>query len=214
MKLAVFALAYAASLAVPAVLYLLPLGGFTGVYSVSVICGITAFTIFANQFILASRPAFLVAALGQKRLLALHQTLPVVGFAAAFAHRTIKEALGMDTENLQTALGGTALAVFVAAILAAAFLMANTFWMRWGPLKAARTAFQAKTGFSYKRMREIHNITVAAVVVVLAHALLASTSDFAANPAGASWMILWFVLSLGCYVRYRASGRKTGKAAA
>jgi predicted ferric reductase len=209
MKTLAFALAYAASLAVPSVLYLIPLGGFTGAYSVSVVLGLAAFTIFANQFLLASRPAFLVSALGQKRLLTLHQTLPAVGLAAAVAHRTVKGMVGMDLESPQAALGGIALLVFFLAVLAAAFLMANTFWMRAGALKAARTAFQAKTGLTYKRMRAVHNVTVAAVVLVLVHALLASSSDFAVNPTGAAWLVFWLVLCLGSYARYRVSGRKS-----
>jgi predicted ferric reductase len=194
---------------VPAiVLYLASLGSWQGAYSVSVILGVTAFTLLCDQFILASRPAFVVEALGLKKLLSFHASMPIPILLVAFVHRTIKFAVGFEDSGAQAELGGAAFWIFLVAILLALFLMANTFLMRTNAVKALRDGVYSKTGLDYKKMRFLHNLTVAAALVLIVHVLLASSSSFAGNPAGASWMIVWLAFSLGLYARYKLRGRK------
>ncbi|HRY74055.1 MAG TPA: hypothetical protein P5165_12600 [Spirochaetia bacterium] len=225
MKKTVFCLAYFLAPVPPAILYLWSLGWYLDAYSASVALGVFAFVFLSSQFILASRPRFAVEALGLKGLLSFHGTMPLVALLLAGAHRALKvglapgsgregllaAGLGFSEDTLQATLGAAAWWLFAAALLAAVLLLANTFWMRMGALKRFRAWAYAKLGLDYGRARLAHNLTVAAGLVVLAHAGLASSSDFSRNPAGAAWLLGWFALSLGLYLRYRLRGR--GKAA-
>lgn len=224
MKKTVFCLAYFAAPLPPALLYLASQGWYLDAYAASVALGVFAFVFLSSQFLLASRPRLAVEALGLKGLLSFHGTMPLVALVLAGAHRVLKvglapgsgregllaAGLGFSEDTPQAILGGTAWWLFAAAVLAAVLLLANTFWMRVGALKRFRAWVYAKLGLDYGRARLAHNLTVAAGLVALAHAGLASSSDFSRNPAGAAWLFGWFALSLGSYMRYRLRGR--GKA--
>lgn len=226
MKRLSFFAAYFAAPVPPVLLYLSSQGWYLDAYAASVVLGVFAFVLFSNQFILASRPRLAVEALGLKGLLSFHGTMPLVALLLAGAHRTLKvgaapgsgreglfaNGLGFSGESLQASLGGTAWWLFAVAILGAVLFLANGFWMRIGALRRLREKVYAKAGLNYGRARLAHNLTVAAGLVVLAHAGLASSSDFSRNPLGAAWLLAWFALSLGLYLRYRLRGR--GKAAA
>lgn len=215
MRKLLFAAAYAATVLIPGLLYLAPLGGpavaLQDPYGYSVLLGAAAFAVLSNQFLLAARPSAAVAALGLKPLLAFHGTMATVGLLLAASHLTLKVlVLGYPTDTLQARLGAAAFAVFLATIFAAAFLMANTFWMRIPALKRFKDGVYKKLGLSYQKMRTIHNATAAAGVLVLLHVLLASSSDFFANPAASVWVLLWSLFCLGAYLRYRLRGRAGG----
>lgn len=208
MKKVLFFLGYALTPVIPAFLYLRSLGqGFSG-YTVSVVLGITAFTLIADQFILAARPGFAVKAVGAKTLLKIHQTAPVIALVLAGAHKLVKEANGFSDESFQASFGGIAWWTFAALLAAAVLFMATTFLMKIKPLSALKAFVQQKLGLSYKRLRVLHNIAVAAAVVLAVHVSLASTSNFAANPVGIVWMLAWMAFSLGLYLAYRIRGRK------
>lgn len=215
MKKLLFAAAYAATVLLPGILYLAPLGGLIlalqDPYGLSVLLGSAAFAVLSNQFFLAARPAQAVAALGLKPLLAFHGTMATVGLLLAASHLTLKALiLGYPTNTLQAGLGVAAFALFLAAILSAAFLMANTFWMKIPALKRFKEWKYRKLGLTYQKMRAVHNATVAAGILVLLHVLLASSSDFFANPAASAWALLWSLFCLGAYLRYRLRGRAGG----
>lgn len=194
--------------AIPACLYVLSAGSGLDAYTVSVVLGVYAFTLATGQFLLASRPAWATRALGTKALLSLHGTVPVAVVILAFAHRTLKEAVGFSDDTLQATFGGIALVTFAAIIVFSVLFMANTFLMKNQQLKKFREWTYAKTRLTYPLARMLHNVAVIAGVIVLTHVLLASTSSFAANPAGVAFMIVWAAYSLGSYVIYRLRGRK------
>ena len=203
-------LLYLLSLTIPVTLYLLALGGGFDSYSLSVILGISAFIMVGNQFILASRPRFVVSAFGTKGILSFHGTMPVFILIFAGTHKILKEFNGFSDETLQGSLGGTVWWLFLAVTILTVLLMANTFWMKIKPLSSFKKWTYKKTGLNYKIMRVLHNITVVAAVLIMVHVLLASTGSFSDNPAGILWMIGWMILSLAMYLVYRLHGRTTG----
>ena len=229
MKRILFISLYAATLLVPASLYIGTFGWGSMPYSLSMLFGTVAFMIFVNQFLLAAKPRAAVEALGTKGLLSFHGTMAFLGIVAAVFHRLLKVGLlpgkqpsedsastwnsllygvGFSEYSIQAVLGQVALILFFLAVLLAAFLMANTFWMKIAAFKRFKDwAFRALK-LTYPRMRLVHNVVVAATALVLVHVLLASTSDFTVNPFGASWMIAWTAFSFGAYLRYRIAGRK------
>lgn len=193
--------------AIPAAVYLIALGAPVGLYSLSVVCGVAAFIYLCNQYLLASRPAFAMKALGAKGLVALHSAMPIVIVALAIAHRFLKAAAGFDTESLQAEFGAAALAIVAAAIVFTVLLMAATPLSAFEPLKRFKAWVYRRAGLDYKKARLIHNITVAAAPLLLAHVLLAGSGSFSINPAGAMLLAGWAAVSLAAYARYRIRGR-------
>jgi len=209
MKRSLFFIAYAATPSIPAILYLRYSGGGFNAYAVSVALGVTAFILICNQFILASRPAFAVKALGLKGLLAFHGAMPLVILVVAAVHRLLKEAAGFPLESAQAKVGAAAWWVFAAAAAFAILFLASFNLPVMTKLKALRAWAQERYHLGYKLARAFHNVTVAGALTVIIHAMLASSSEFTANPLGAAWLLAWAGLSLGMYARYRIRGRKT-----
>ncbi|OHD22372.1 MAG: hypothetical protein A2Y38_22095 [Spirochaetes bacterium GWB1_59_5] len=214
MKRAAFFLAYFLTPAIPAFFYINAAKSGFGVYSSSVLLGITAFILLCNQFILAARPGWVVSALGLKSLLAFHGTMPLVILVMAGMHRGLKASAGFPLDSAQAIIGSLSFLVFVLAAIFAILFLANISLPVAAGLRALRKWAQDHWGFSYKLARSFHNITVVAGVAIMVHVLLASSSDFTANPVGVLWMIAWLLMSLGLYARYRLRGRKVPAARA
>lgn len=202
-----FYLAYFLSPIIPLAFYFGTLGWPVNLYGLSVVLGVAAFVFLCNQFILAARPAWAIKTVGQKALIRFHSTMPIVIVAIAAGHRIAKQIVGLDVESPQALLGFGALLLLTVVIVFTVLFMATTFWMKLEFLKKLKAWVYGKTGLDYKKSRALHNITLLIAPVLLAHVLLASSSDFAANPIGFFVMIAWMLISLGTYLRYRIKGR-------
>jgi len=208
MKRAVFYIAYFLTPVVPAFFYINATSSGVDAYSVSVALGVVAFVLLCNQFILASRPGWVVTALGLKKLLAFHGTMPLVILAIAGMHRGLKAGVGFPLDSAQAIIGSLSFLVFVLAAVFAVVFLATINLPAALKLREFRKWAQDHLGLSYKLTRAFHNVTVLAGIAIAVHVLLASSSDLASNPAGAVWMVAWLLLSLGLYARYRLHGRK------
>ncbi len=213
MKRIPFLLAYLLSPVIPAALYITQAGGGMDSYTLSVGLGVYAFIMIFNQLILASRPGFAVSALGVKGLLVLHGTAPFFIIAIAAAHRLLKASYGFSLDSRQATLGAIAWWTFIAAAVFALLFIANFKLPFLAGIRKLRTWAADTFKLTYKASRAFHNVTVAACAVLVTHVLLASSSDFTANPAGAAWMTVWATLALGTFLRYRIRGRPTPKIA-
>ena len=207
MKRVLFYLGYLATFAIPLTLYYGAVGGYLDSYTASVLAGVTAFVLVCDQFILASKPGFAVRALGSKGLLALHRTAPAALILIVTTHLLLKRLAGFGITSLRALLGIAAYFILILLAAFAAVIMANTVLSRVGFLAAFKKGFTERTGMTYKKARDLHNLFAFMALLVLVHALLASTADFSMNPAGTAWLVFWFTLSLAMYVRYRLTGR-------
>ncbi|HUW71501.1 MAG TPA: hypothetical protein VMX33_14840 [bacterium] len=214
MKRVMFLVVYFLTPVVPIVLYLWSVGTGFDSYSISVTLGITAFILLCNQFILASKPSFAVAALGAKRLQTMHSTVPAFILIFAGVHKILKESNGFSEDTLQSRFGAATWLLFAIVIISTVLFMANTFWFKLAIVKNFRAWVYATFKLSYKGARLMHNLTVLAAIMILVHVLLASSGSLAANPAGIAWMCVWMLLSLSMYGRYRMRGRPVPKIAA
>lgn len=214
MKRTTFFVAYFLTPVVPIALYMRSVGTGLDSYSVSVALGITAFILLCNQFLLASKPAFAVAALGARKLVTMHSTMPVFILLLAGVHKVLKELNGFSEDTLQASFGAATWWLFAIVIVAAVLFMANTFWFKLAVVQNLRKWVYATFKLTYKTSRLLHNLTVLAAVLILVHVLLASSGSLAANPAGIAWMCGWMVLVLAMYARYRMLGRPVPKIAA
>lgn len=214
MKRMAFFIAYFLTPSIPVFFYMNATKSGFGLYSFSVLLGIAAFILLCNQFILASRPGFAVAALGLKSLLAFHGTMPFVILSMAGIHRGLKASVGFTLDSVQAVIGSVSFLVFVLTALFAVAFLANFNGPAALKLRGFRKWAQERLGLGYKLTRAFHNVTVVAGMAIMVHVLLASSSDFSANPVGAGWMVAWLALSLGSYARYRLNGRKAPAARA
>ncbi|PKL09041.1 MAG: hypothetical protein CVV51_05885 [Spirochaetae bacterium HGW-Spirochaetae-7] len=212
MKRILFLAAYLLSPAIPVAIYVSSLGGSIDPYTLSVGLGVYAFIMICNQLILASRPGFAVSALGIKGLLTLHGIAPFFILAIAATHRMLKELSGFPDDTVQATFGAVALLTFAAAVVFALLFIANFRMPFQAAIRKLRTRAAEAFKLTYKASRAFHNVTVAACAVLVTHVLLASSSAFSANPAGAAWMAAWATLAIGMFLRYRIRGRPTPKA--
>ena len=201
MKKKVFYPLYFGLPVLPAFFYVWRAGSAFDSYSVSIALGVFVFCMVCNQFILSSRPRFAISALGLSGVLRLHRIMPAFIIVLAFAHRTLKAANGFVFSSVQALFGIAAWRIFLFAALAAFAFMTGS--------STLRDKVFAWTGLTYAKMRSFHAVTVVAGVIVMAHMLLASSSSFSKNPAGAGILLVWMGVSLGMYVDYRRKGRRT-----
>ncbi len=207
MKRALFMLWYILWPLIPVYLYLRTTGTEINQYALSVILGVYAFVWLSNQFILAAKPKFLVEILGTKGLLNLHSTMPIVIVGLAGLHRILKVSYGFSLETIQARFGGFSWWLYACIILFTLLVMANTKLMHISVLKNFKDFIYRKTGLTYKRARLLHNFAVLGALTLSIHMPMASSSDFSYNPWGSSFLMLWMLVSLILYVRYRLRGR-------
>jgi len=234
MKRIPFYFLYASTIVPPVLLYLLALGSPGTAYTLSMTLGVCSFMILANQFILASKPAFAVKALGMKGLLSLHSTMPIVAVLFAVAHRALKvglveskvpasspiaarsrpviEALrgglGFADDTSQTTPGSIALIVAIALSVVAVVFIANTVFMRIKPLADLKSWVYKKTGLSYRSFRLIHGLVVFSAVALIIHVAMATSGPTSRLPLGFAWSVAWMALALVVFARYKIKAVK------
>ena len=193
--------------ALPLFFYLQAPGFALDTYTLSIILGVFAFMLVCGQFFLAGRPSIAIKALGQKGVIALHSTAPVIILVLALIHKLLKESNGFGDDTFQARFGSVAWWIFAIVIVLTSLFMANTFWLKIPFLKNLKTFVYKKTGLTYKGARLMHNITVLAGIAILIHVFLASSSDVQVNPVGFTIMAFWMLFSLIVYFNYRLKGR-------
>ncbi len=196
---------------VPAYFYLASMGFPLDSYGLSILFAVFAFMYVGNQYLLASSPRWLISALGHRLIASLHAITPLAILAFALTHKFLKELNGFSDETAQGKLGGLSWGIFLLATVIAVFLMANVPLSRVAPFAAFKKWVYARFGVTYRSLRGFHNVVVIASGLIVAHVVLASTSSFSGNPVGTSILLVWMVVSIGFYVKYRLSGRKRGK---
>lgn len=177
------------------------------VYSLSVVLGVFSFVWLSNQFILAAKPGLIVHMLGTKGLMNLHSFMPIIILVMAGFHRVLKIAYGFNPNSGQAVLGALAWWLYGIIIVLTLLLMAHTNLMKVPFLKAFREWVYAKTGLTYKRARLFHNVTILGSFVLMVHMALATSSQLSQNPWGSGFLLLWMLISLALYLRYRLRGR-------
>lgn len=207
MKKISFLLVYFLTPSIPVFLYLRSSGFILDSYSFSIVAGVYAFILLCNQFILAARPSPAVAALGLKGLLSFHSSMAFLVLALAVVHRALKMDVGFSFDTLQATLGAVVWWVFFFTMVFAVLFMANTFILKIEFFVKFKRFVMQSTHLTYNGARIVHNITVPAGIGILIHVVLASSSNFTANPSGLGYMVVWMLFSLLFYFGYRLKHR-------
>lgn len=193
---------------IPVIFYVIGAqAGFDG-YGVSVVFGVYAFVLVCNQFYLATQPSFLLKLLSAKQIRNLHMSSPLVLLVLACAHLSLKLIVGFTLSTTQAIVGLAAFILFVLGVFSAMLLFANTLLTRKPAFTHLKNTIYSKTGLNLQKTKRLHTIMVPASLLILAHMLLASTSDFTYNPWGTAILTAWMVFCLLSYLTYWLRGRK------
>lgn len=212
MKKKLFYILFFLSPLIPITFYYVSIGAIYDSYTLSIILGVYAYVLVCNQFYLASQPAWLISLLGAKSVRSLHSTSPLFMLLLILFHFIIKLFFGFTITTIQAILGLIAFTLLFLGIFFALFLFVNTIVTKREKFSKLRTTLYAKSGLTYQKVRSLHSFLVVAGLLILIHAILASTSTFSYNPWGVGILILWMFFTLFSYLRYRLTGRnKKGK---
>jgi len=199
MKKAFFFLLYFLSPVLPiAAIYLSNPGYYGASGLVPMILGAAAFTWLNAQLIISARPKLIESAFGLDRIFRFHSLMPVIAIVAAFVHKLLKE----DTfeESLKTQLGDAAIIIFIIASVLGLVFLIDSLVNKIKPLMYARVFAKKAIVGKYNIQKLLHNITVAAVILVFIHVML---SYSAKNLFVKSVYIAYFAAAMGFYLYHK-----------
>ena len=203
-----FYLGYFLSPFIAIIFYYFSTGAVLDSYSVSIMLGVYACVLVGNQLYLASQPAWVIALLGATSTRSLHSTSPLLLLLFIIIHAIMKLSNGFSITTIQVILGLIAFILMLVGTIFALLLFTNTLLTKQEKFSQFRTRMYAKTHLTYQKVRAIHNLMVVAGVLVLIHAILASSSILSYNPWGVSILAIWMLFTLLTYLNYRLHGRK------
>lgn len=133
--------------------------------------GLAAYSLFALEFLLASRPKFVDRVFSLDRLYRFHMFMAVAAVLLAFAHKLIKDAYYQA--SLNKTLGNLALLVFALVAAFSAFWMTDRLFFRAALAARFRKFLRKLADGRYQSKVLLHNVVVLCMVTVLVHVLLA-----------------------------------------
>lgn len=169
---------------------------FFHLYSLSVAAGISGYTYFLNQFITGGRLKWLDRLYGYDRVLIFHRGMAIFGFICVVFHSRTKDL----PEDLQVRLGAMALALFTLLIILALLFLSNAL-SHVSIFGRLRAWVQRRLRLQYQHFLLIHNLTAVAMLLALAHVLLATSTQ--ESPYRFAVMLLWYCGATATYVWYK-----------
>jgi len=199
MKKAFFFLLYFLSPILPiAAIYLSNPGYYGASGLVPMILGAAAYTWLNAQMIISARPKLIESVFGLDRIFRFHSLMPVIAIVAAFTHKLLKgEAF---EESLKTQLGDAAIIIFIIASVLGLVFLIDTLVNTFKPLMYARVFAQKAIVGKYNIQKILHNITVAAVILVFIHVMMSYSAN---NTFVKIVYIAYFAAAMGFYLYHK-----------
>lgn len=170
------------------------------IYLLSGILGITSYSMFAFQFLLTSRPKLIDKYFGLDRIYRFHIVIAVIAIILGITHNQLKEYLQYG-DSLQTSLGSASLIIFIAISVLSILLMINRLFFKVNILDSIRKYLNNTLKLKYETKVLYHNLTIAALIILLLHILLAGSVRF--NKPLQIIMIIYFVIPLTMYINHK-----------
>ncbi len=136
----------------------------------SAITGLSAYVWLTYSFILMARPKFLDKAFGMDAILKFHKKMAIVSLALSFAHGLVLFSIFSAQTHDKWAFRSGALSfasLLLLMVLSALFLMESRF-----------NRIRQKFGKNYTLHLSIHNITLLATTILLAHLMLSNSTTY------------------------------------
>jgi len=170
-KRSLWILIYILAAALPSVFYILDSLNSDFLLILSGVLGITAYVLFAFQFLLTSRPKIIDKQFGLDRMYRFHMKIAVIALILAFLHKTFKEMY--FSESLQTSIGEDAFIIFIAISVFSVLMMVNKLFFKFKPVDMIRKFLNKLLKIKHQYKVLIHNITLIGLMFLLVHILLA-----------------------------------------
>ncbi|QAT40637.1 FAD-binding oxidoreductase [Clostridium sp. JN-9] len=161
--------------------------------------GTTAYSLFAFQFFLTSRPKIIDKQFGLDRIYRFHMFIAVAALVFAFTHKMIKGIY--FSESFQTQLGDAALTIFIVISIFSVLMMVNKLFFKVKIVDILRKFLNNTLKIKHQYKVLIHNIFLIALVVLLFHILLASSVK--TNLPLEITLITYFIVPLISYFNHK-----------
>ncbi len=148
----------------------------TDLWSLAMVAGLIACSIFLNQFILSARIKMLDRTFGLDKILKFHGTITICADLLLIFHVVLKLQFFFDF-NLQFYLGITAISIFFIVIFITTLLMVKTYTESINIFKRISSFILKKTGLQYQNIKLFHNLTFIAIIIIAVHITLASSTQ-------------------------------------
>ncbi len=145
-------------------------------YSMGMVFGLCAFVYFLNALVLSCRIRFLDRIFGHDRIMIFHGWLASIALCFALTHVYFKWIFFIDT-SLQTFLGLIGLSLlFIIMSITTLFMIDSIFHNIKIVAQLKRFIGRIKV-FDYSNLKLIHNITAFAMLAIMAHVYIASSTQ-------------------------------------
>lgn len=172
---------------------------------IPMVLGAAAYTLLNAQLVLSARPKWVERYFGLDRFYRFHSLAAMIAIALAFLHKLLEGRLFPG--SFQTKLGDMAILLFIGAAALALVFMADTLNRLFPPLKRIRLFFTRLKIGKYNIQVILHNVNVAAVVLVFVHVMLTNSAH---KPLVAALYILYFGAAIGFYLYHKVIRRYWG----
>lgn len=162
------------------------------------VLGAAAYTLLEFQLILSARPKWIEKHFGLDRFYRFHSLIAMIAIALAFIHKLMEGSVFPET--FQTKLGDLALVVFIAAAVLSLVFMADTLARLFQPVCFIRRYLLKWKCFRYHVQLLLHNINVAAAVLIFIHVMLSSSAQ---SVLVRSLYILYFGTAMAFYLYHQ-----------
>lgn len=169
------------------------------------VLGTVAYTLLNAQLILGARPKWVERYFGLDRFYRFHSLMAMIAIGLALFHKLLEGRT--FSENFQTNLGDLAIILFIGAAVLALVFMADTLSRLFPPLKQIRRFFTRLKIGKYSVQVILHNVNVAAVVLIFAHVMLTRSARV---PLVAALYSLYFGAAMGFYLYHKVIRRYFG----
>ncbi len=137
------------------------------------VLGITAYVLFAFQFLLASRIKFIDKQFSLDKVYRVHMFLAIAAIILAYLHKTLESKF--FPHSFQTTLGSYALDLFIAIIAFSIMMMVNKLLFKISIVDYIRKLLNDIFKIKYQYKLLIHNITIIALIILMLHIILANS---------------------------------------
>lgn len=145
-------------------------------YSLAMVFGLFSYSMFCIIIIMSTRIRILDALFGHDRILRIHGYFALLSISSAIIHYLLKSAY-LEKTDLQSAIGMVCLVIFLTVLLITITLMTSGFPFTVPLLSLLRSTASERFKIDYSLIKLLHNIFSIAVVFLLIHVFIASSTQ-------------------------------------
>ena len=145
-------------------------------YSLAMVFGLFSYSMFCIILIMSTRVRLLDRLFGHDRILRIHGYFAFLSISSAVIHYLLKSGY-LEKNDLQSAIGMVCLVIFLTVMLITITLMTSGLPFTVPLLSSVRSTASKRFGIDYSFIKLLHNIFSLAVVFLLIHVFIASSTQ-------------------------------------